>query len=558
MPVKLGLVFIVMLCPLVLEAARVKHRARVARRANSTPVAQSGVFVAKVQAVNQRQPTFPGNHGRITTALALSGGGSRAMSWAMGVLRALDEFGLMDRFDAVSSVSGGGWAASVYMFQTKYNMTELLGPPTIPGELTLEELSSQRGRLNDVLAEGTNSRIAWCVLIHPWAECWERMIEETILAPFDLGGRDTYLAADSAHRADIIRRNPQLREDQFRVPRPDRPKVLVMNGILTAPVNYPAYLGKAVPFQVSPDFAGTPFWPNYTGSVNAIQYPSESWFRPDIDAVMGGGLIETFAYGGRAPSSQSQSGEIPVPMPDTPMSLASAVAISSGPVIKSQRYVWPILPEGQTQEALLFEHADGGMQENSALLALLQRRATKAVSVMATGVALSEEVNWCESRTDDEWEQIIGPCDKAACMLTSLFGYKYEATFTNHNNNQVFAKDTLPPLLCRFQHLKRLGKPAVLVEKLEVVSNSWFGIDGGFEIELLFIVLDASSDFERSLPAQMQAQLESNSLFAEHPHYDTFMEWDLIHLQRPISNLLAAQSEYFVKQNQGLLHDFLR
>ena len=37
----------------------------------------------------------------------------------MGVYRALQELGVMDRLDGISSVSGGTWASSVYM---------LLGP----------------------------------------------------------------------------------------------------------------------------------------------------------------------------------------------------------------------------------------------------------------------------------------------------------------------------------------------------------------------------------------------------------------------------------------------
>jgi len=53
----------------------------------------------------------PGNVG-----VALSGGGSRAATAAMGQLRALHELGLLDRVRAISGVSGGGWLAAAWTF----------------------------------------------------------------------------------------------------------------------------------------------------------------------------------------------------------------------------------------------------------------------------------------------------------------------------------------------------------------------------------------------------------------------------------------------------------
>merc|ERR1740123_53451 len=93
------------------------------------------------------------------------------------------------------------------------------------------------------------------------------MVSRFILGPFDLGDRATFLAANESHMADIIRRNPQLRFKDFLWPHPLRPKVFIMNGIMTVPQDYAELwhdvLENAAPFQVSPDFAGTAFWPKY-------------------------------------------------------------------------------------------------------------------------------------------------------------------------------------------------------------------------------------------------------------------------------------------------------
>jgi hypothetical protein len=47
--------------------------------------------------------------GAETTALCLSGGGVRSASFSLGVLQALSRAGVLDRFDYVSTVSGGGY-----------------------------------------------------------------------------------------------------------------------------------------------------------------------------------------------------------------------------------------------------------------------------------------------------------------------------------------------------------------------------------------------------------------------------------------------------------------
>ena len=52
----------------------------------------------------------------LRTGLCFSGGGSRALTVTMGVLRALESLKLIPHVDAISSVSGGTWASSIYMF----------------------------------------------------------------------------------------------------------------------------------------------------------------------------------------------------------------------------------------------------------------------------------------------------------------------------------------------------------------------------------------------------------------------------------------------------------
>src|ERR1700694_5116384 len=51
--------------------------------------------------------------------LALSGGGSRAMAFQLGCLRALDEAGILGRVRVISAVSGGSVLAALYCTRTE-------------------------------------------------------------------------------------------------------------------------------------------------------------------------------------------------------------------------------------------------------------------------------------------------------------------------------------------------------------------------------------------------------------------------------------------------------
>ncbi len=63
------------------------------------------------------ESTYP----RDSFSIALSGGGTRSASFSMGVLKALNDAGLLTQADAISSVSGGGYTSYWLLSQRFYN-----------------------------------------------------------------------------------------------------------------------------------------------------------------------------------------------------------------------------------------------------------------------------------------------------------------------------------------------------------------------------------------------------------------------------------------------------
>src|SRR5215470_10910080 len=79
-----------------------------------------------------------------TIGLCFSGGGSRALSCALGQYRALNLLGLMDDVLYISSVSGGTWASAAYTFlPSDFTDDDFLGPATLnPADLTVFEFDA--------------------------------------------------------------------------------------------------------------------------------------------------------------------------------------------------------------------------------------------------------------------------------------------------------------------------------------------------------------------------------------------------------------------------------
>ena len=56
--------------------------------------------------------------------LALSGGGSRAMAFHLGCLRALDDLGILERVGVLSTISGGSVVGALYAYTPHLSFTE--------------------------------------------------------------------------------------------------------------------------------------------------------------------------------------------------------------------------------------------------------------------------------------------------------------------------------------------------------------------------------------------------------------------------------------------------
>ncbi|CAK9021504.1 unnamed protein product [Durusdinium trenchii] len=527
-------------------------------------------------------------HGSISTAFAVAGGGSRAFAYELGVYRALHQLGLLDKIDSIGSVSGGTWLSCIYMFARTFQgspvTTEqlLYGAASAPSELSMAQLQKPVPAAASGMVQGDSDKLLAELTVEflgqEW-EVWPHIMSRWLLRYFDeLKSFANYLALDDQQVESIKARNPELEKKSFLTLRPDRRQAYVMCGVVQAPLLYLATNDNVVSLQMTADFVGSPFYPN-----NAqVQYQKAPICPCDkclykcctMKRTVGGGFVESFAFGGAAPSGKGQMGGegVSVGAPEKPFSLPYACGISSwapgqlgnstdilAEIGNIRKPYWPMLPRlgttaEQPQPALMYELADGGLIDNSGILSQLQRKASRIVATFPAEHAINESYDWANATATSFDPKTAGVCD----TLYVLFGYPGSHY---NNNDQVFEQGLLLPLAKAIRALVLAGKPVVLKKTFKVLPNEWWGIEGNCDVEIVMIYNEVCKDFQDQLPADTQQELAKgkDGAFKNYPHYSTLFNNppDCLGLTTPQVNLLAAQAEYTVKMHAQLLEDLL-
>lgn len=507
---------------------------------------------------------LPKSHLGIKNALAFSGGGSRSLSLTVGGLRALHNLGVLPKVDAISGVSGGAWATAIFMF-SNMSLPELLGAATAPSELTLRKLAEQ----------SASSRLGWAATRSMWEssvldptsealreERWGAFVAASLLQPFGLD-KDQYMAASAAEVERITALNPSLKGERFLLPAEGRPRLYIMGGTILSPYGYSADGRDAMDIQMSPDFTGSPVARN----TRYIKYGT-----PPVDRTVGGGFMETFAMGAE-PGTRNGLLETDMQSPGSAFSLKKALSISSaafaskfngqmGESLNPRLHYWPILPAEQQEEchtSLDYEFGDGGNMENAGVLPLLQRGASNIIWFINTDTGVSKVPDFCSEQTPHS--TVADFAGKVTNQLTDKFGFGTDdasAGFLAHN--QVFAQEELAPLLCNFQMLRAVGKPMVVKLAQKVLPNAEWGINGGNTVNMTYVYNEYSENFVSSLPKETRDEIKSGSMFSKYPFFATVHQQsgEFTAYTMEQVNLLAAQSEYFIMQNEDLVRDMFQ
>ena len=416
-----------------------------------------------------------------------------SLSATMGQLRGLTLLGLIPTIRYNSAVSGGARAAIVYTYYRRGAQTdaELLGPATPPERIDwpgLDDLPSSRlGILGTRDANALTFQLN--LMGVPNDRLWITACGLLYLASFGLYDPHdpAFFALDEANVADIKQRNPCLRQATFYTVRSGAPRpYLIAHGCFVVP----AALSPFKHYQL----IDTQYTPLYVGTPHALRVDYQSLSGESREVLTGGGFVESFAFGSKAPAQPAANGFVEVDAPARPFDLAdvSGTATASyaalyhnffGDFSPKQIY-WPVVPRG-VPDSTLFNFGDGGNLEDYGLIALLQRRVENAVVFINTSTKLSLSYDPDQPPTLDDIDSNLGP----------LFGYPNYI----QPNNQVFPTAEWAPLVRTLQRCKEAGRTLLAVQQLPVLDNDWWGIRGGWTVRVCWVYNDRVLDWEHLL-----------------------------------------------------------
>jgi hypothetical protein len=493
-----------------------------------------------------------------TVGVCFSGGGSRALSAALGQLRGLTHLKLINKTDFISGVSGGAWASSVYSYVPEsIREDDLLGEVcTDPQDLTwcqhkktpqkyaLDYLTENNiGRLPQGLgvAKFTDESIKMLENKIPADQIWIRLVGRHIFKPYGLYtgyGTSKYFSKDRAWFNNKIKcNNSDLIEDDFYYFPRDRyrPNLLVYGCLIPDEKHCKHNL---LPVEFSPFQSGV-----------MAQFKNTGQYQQDI----GGGGIDSFAFNS---DNQKYAGENlqTVDAPKNHFSLHDMVGISSSffaehitvheheldGLIPEYSY-WPVF-NSDTNKAQKYGYADGGNMDNSGVASMLRQNLQNIISFLNTEIPLKYDHKLKLVVVDNQVPPLFGfqPYTKGHGYVP----FKDGVPAINPDNetfrgNHVFEQARFEQYLSDLWKNSQSGGTALSYqEKLSVCENPKYGVSKGI-VNILWVYNNKVDAWSKNLKTSVKFWMK-----LQFWHYLDFPNYPTINLglnERQV-NLLAHLS----------------
>ncbi|QPF75013.1 hypothetical protein G8A07_20235 [Roseateles sp. DAIF2] len=498
--------------------------------------ASSPTFNARILPLGQIADATDANPapqaGPRSVGLCFSGGGSRALSCAMGQLRALRYLGLLDQVFASSSVSGGTWANSLFTYlPAGISDDDFLGEVILdPRALSLSVLERQTpnnlGRVPtrldplDIIDTLYQLKETYG---YANSDLWQGLIGELVLKPYGLWlpGADgfdrrsfSWSEAYLKTAGGPLARNPGLKVSDFITVQRQRPFPILNTSLFSSDAT---------------DADLMPFEANFMLGVRA-NFPANAQQQP---GAIGGGLLESFAMGSTY-QGDAAPGLVTTSRPARLYSLSDIAGCSSAafaqlfeeqyPDFKGlvPRYpYWPLQARA-SQPALNYRFADGGSLENLGVNAMLARGVPRLIVFVNTDEGISRDPARRDVILSDDIPPLFGLQPFAAGVGYVPYGPNQpgEGAARLYRHNQVFETSAFAELQQKLLAAKNAGGALMVRQVLKVLPNSWFDVPAQESVELLWVYNDNVSSWWQQLPFETRAWLDIESV-DDFPLYDT-------------------------------------
>ncbi|NET07061.1 MAG: hypothetical protein F6K16_20645 [Symploca sp. SIO2B6] len=490
--------------------------------------------------------------------VCFSGGGTRSLSACIGQMRALKELGLLDNaVGAISGVSGGSWFSVMASYAPEdIDDSTLLGPVIPPNQLTPENTKAMDEFFMGLPVTKMTGKKALPLLeddekldksegrsIH---YVYSQLLNSLLLKKFNLD-KPKFFSLDENSVKQITDRNPGLSSDDFYTMRSNRPYLYVGTCLVYQEDDFWQYLNRHLGnplvlkrFEYNPLYVGMP--QNYQGDKLH-------------DCQVGGGFLETFAFGSLEPNTSNNAEEntVTVPTPKYPFTLSDAMASSGAapgywnPILDAYPwiypwlpYIYPLLPSSVKswlnvdpsdlpsslevfpkfnywpifnigkEQAKPYRFLDGAGLENTGIIPLLFRQYPVILVFSNTSIKIDHQDKNGQPDT-------VNAVDGISEDIARLFGHKGDLpTFCDLGNwlgkaeldldIQIFPKEKFQALAEGLKQKKANKEPIYFKDTYTIKPDNPFGIPS-YEVTVVWFYLEQNEEWEDKLPKNIQQKL---------------------------------------------------
>jgi hypothetical protein len=510
---------------------------------------------------NQRQYSSDG------VGICINSGGTRAYSSMTGYMNALYDIDVGNGLNAftgsqfITSASGGSWFTGTFFFASnQYSKEELLGKP-IPlkeiNNITLNTYNYDNEAFmgNRIYQSNAYLKFAEAALTSLPEKIWINAISKIFLDFYKIGDKGVTLS--KIYADEIVAANPSVEffKDLIYPPGEFPFWISVSSLIYTPTIDNGSTL-----VQMSPLYCGFPQILSYA------------------DKTIGGHLIESSVFGCIVPSDKDcEILNTYVPTPEQPFPAVTAkvpkisgffklkdiIGISScayayatyqismdpsSNIIEKQadrlnpKYaVWNSLNPGTTNVS---QFGDGYISDGTGIVALLSRGVKKIISFTQGGS------DYDSSTSPD----ILVKDFKINSTIAPLYGTCKD--FNGRpvpNSTQVFKSSEYTDFLKQISDTLTKQSGAVYAkQKLQVLPNIPNGIEGDYELEILYIVLQPSDKFNSQLPNYITNQFsDPKSPLYNFPCYpEAEFQYDFVDYPKDKFNLLISYTYWTIMNTE--------
>ena len=536
--------------------------------------------------------------------IAFTGGGSRSYLASLGYMAGLESLDLTkNNIDYISGISGGSWATMVYMYGSRNGLleTEFLGPIVQPADITESGMKVMSDKCARKVTDSKFVSIALESILHEpnLGEMWCYATQKVYLDPVGINANQNW-AYNQDQIDDIKRRNPELNGENFLLPRAPTKAFPLVGSALVGPEIGSPYSFK----RDNQNYTFLEITPLYTGHVKTLEMEYNKNLKKEkkneIQSRTVGGFLETFAFNRKANTTDGSniapevglandetSAVLDIPRPAAVFDIAHAagassfapgtfmesMAITAKPAGLSFNYYSPTNPQEAEATGESRRHknkydtlfSDGGAYENICLISYLQRKVKKVVYCSNSATPLQPSASWDVAAPGGH--DVLGTVDDSIPAFFGIFlpnKHTFQDRSFEYQRDQIFDTADYNGVIQGLQAAQAVGKGIMYRTILKTVENTWWGIEGGQEVDITFICLGRLSQWEAQLSDDMKkvvmpdadkagdlANTVKKGPFKHFPHYDT----QGADIDNDQANILADMVAWSVQENEELFRD---